>query len=901
MTNKLRHAMLLLSLTVAASLAGAEKPRPILKPIVSSLSVVGGTWSAQGPAPIHNGQGMEGITNKPSVGAVNAIVAHPTSADTVWVGAVNGGIWKTTNATNSSPTWTPQTDSFSSLSIESLTLDPTDGTHNTLVAGAGSSSRFYQSGPLGSLLRTTNGGTNWTALNPTALAGKGIAGLAARGATIVAAVDTESLATCQAGFTAIYRSTNTGSTFSAASGLPSTGIAFDLRGDPTNNATLYAAILDCSTFRGGIYKSTNTGSTWTKVSNAAIDTDYWSVNNAKVAVGASGQVFFAFVSNALHIYRSTNGGSTWTELDSDSDAFGCMSLSTDASNTSLAYVGRCAQTFDTDIGAAESSGKLFRVNAAASPGSQLTPLTHCASATAACNSTVSTNNNSAPHADTRAMALDANGNLLQSDDGGVYRRTNPGGTGDWFSVNGSLGVAEMHDVAYDSISNMIFGGDQDTGTAKQTSVGGTTWTRLEGSGGDGGDVAVDDTTSISQSTRYASSQGLALFLRHKVDTSGVTTSFVYPQQLLLGGSTFGGQFVTPVELNRVDPRRVLFGGGNDLYESLDRGDTVTGLGLNEAIAAAVYGGTSSSVDNIDLIWAVANPGGTPAVYVRTSGGGAPTPTSSTPGSAELRDITVDAADWHKAYVINASGQVYSTSNTGSSWTNITGNLGSGTTDLRAIAFVPPSKIVVGGLYGVFIADTSSPTVWNQLGSGLPNALVWDLDYDPLDDVLIASTLGRSAWKLSPVLVSGTLPSLSINDVTVTEGNSGSTNATFTVSLSASTAYTVGVQYGTSNVTATTQNPTFTSASSLSISSSFGASPYPSQITVAGVNDPIKKVVVTFNAFKADNVGVLDFLLVGPGGQKVMLMSDAGDSTFVWDLDLTFDDAAASQVPQSTAF
>jgi len=47
-----------------------------------------------------------------------------------------------------------------------------------------------------------------------------------------------------------------------------------------------------------------------------------------------------------------------------------------------------------------------------------------------------------------------------------------------------------------------------------------------------------------------------------------------------------------------------------------------------------------------------------------------------------------------------------------------------------------------------------------------------------------------------------LPSVSINDVTVTEGNSGTTNAVFTVTLSAASSQTVTVNYSTANGTAT---------------------------------------------------------------------------------------------------
>src|SRR6266850_489864 len=47
-----------------------------------------------------------------------------------------------------------------------------------------------------------------------------------------------------------------------------------------------------------------------------------------------------------------------------------------------------------------------------------------------------------------------------------------------------------------------------------------------------------------------------------------------------------------------------------------------------------------------------------------------------------------------------------------------------------------------------------------------------------------------------------LPTLSIADVTQAEGNAGTSNAVFTVTLSAASASTVTVQYATANGTAT---------------------------------------------------------------------------------------------------
>src|SRR5262249_44181875 len=128
---------------------------------ITVIRAVGGTWTAQGPGPTRNGQ-VENITpNNEVVGPIHTVAAHPTDSNILYVGGVNGGIWRTGNAKAASPTWTPLTDNFPSLSIGALEFDPTDATHRTLVAGIGRFSSFGRNGgPLTGILRTTDGGDN---------------------------------------------------------------------------------------------------------------------------------------------------------------------------------------------------------------------------------------------------------------------------------------------------------------------------------------------------------------------------------------------------------------------------------------------------------------------------------------------------------------------------------------------------------------------------------------------------------------------------------------------------------------------------------------------------------------------------------------------------------------------
>jgi len=83
------------------------------------------------------------------------------------------------------------------------------------------------------------------------------------------------------------------------------------------------------------------------------------------------------------------------------------------------------------------------------------------------------------------------------------------------------------------------------------------------------------------------------------------------------------------------------------------------------------------------------------------------------------------------------------------------------------------------------------------------------------------------------------------------------------------------------------------------STSGNALPYPSQITASGLSGTIRKVTVTFNGLNHTFPDDMDILLVSPGGQAVMLMSDAGGATDIVNATITFDDTAA-EIPDSAA-
>jgi hypothetical protein len=76
--------------------------------------------------------------------------------------------------------------------------------------------------------------------------------------------------------------------------------------------------------------------------------------------------------------------------------------------------------------------------------------------------------------------------------------------------------------------------------------------------------------------------------------------------------------------------------------------------------------------------------------------------------------------------------------------------------------------------------------------------------------------------------------------------------------------------------------------------------FPQSLEVSGLSDPIAEIRISFLGLTHETPGDIDALLVGPGGQTVMLMSDTGEpaiSPEVTDLQLDFRDGA-SPLPQT---
>jgi photosystem II stability/assembly factor-like uncharacterized protein len=752
----------------------------LLLPAVSAGTVLPQEllWSSQGPEPNTHGQ-VEEIEGGEVTGAVNTVAAHPVEPGIVYIGTANGGIWKTENANAKDwkPRWVHQTDDQESLSIGALEFDPLDNSHQTLVAGIGRFSSLANAGGLlTGLLRTSNGGGRWDVLDGAgALRGLNVSGVAPRGPIIAISVNCgsdPSNCDANAGKVGVWRTQDGGRSWNRISGRPGSGLpdgdSPGLAADRELQERLYAAAGGA-----GLYRSDDVGASWRKVSQAPMDLLLDAADNVKMSAGPRNSLFVAIDvgGHLAGVFHTTDGGDTWAEMELPALSEGGihpggqgrihLSLAADPLDGNIVYIGGDRQPgnfgppiIPNSIGATDYSGRLFRGDISKPSGSQWVHLTHSSKLGAPGGGTL---HGSAPHADSRGMAL-VHGVLLEVDDGGIYQRTDPRtNSGDWFSLNGNLAVTEFHAVAWDDNCHLVIGGAQDTGTPEQRRRWDRRWQSV--SKGDGGVVAVDTVTTPGLSVRYSSFFDLG-GLRRQVFDCKPKPRREDPVGLMVldGGPPPDPQFYTPLKLNTVVPSRLILGANNGVYESYDRGDTllmigpgikVNGSDPRTSLIQALQGPNAiayGAKGNTDVLYL----GSGPQVLVRMAANPSPLTASRTYSGGTVLGIAIDRKDARTAFVVSPR-RVSRTSDAGLTWSDLTGDLPSLVHgDLLSIVYQSETgegTIFVGTSSGVFMARADAPSHWQRLGRGLANAAVYHLEYSDADGMLLAGTLGRGAWTL----------------------------------------------------------------------------------------------------------------------------------------------------------
>jgi hypothetical protein len=136
--------------------------------ITNLAPAIAASWTEVGPS----GVPADALVASESTGATagtifsgraTAIAVSPTctaSSCTVFIGAAGGGVWKTTNALASSPSWSPSSNGIPSNAVGSIAFDPTNG--NTIYVGTGEPNGSGDSEAGVGLYKSTDGGSSWS-------------------------------------------------------------------------------------------------------------------------------------------------------------------------------------------------------------------------------------------------------------------------------------------------------------------------------------------------------------------------------------------------------------------------------------------------------------------------------------------------------------------------------------------------------------------------------------------------------------------------------------------------------------------------------------------------------------------------------------------------------------------
>jgi hypothetical protein len=788
-------------------------------------------WRPTGPGPAIEGQD-EGITSpdgaNPVAGAIESIATSPTDANVVYVGSVNGGVWKTTNAKAASPTWTALTDqALPALSIGSVAISPLNP--NLIFAGSAARSSFARIGGANfGIGRSTDGGATWTVVGAAISTGirRVLPTSNLQGGNQVVLVAADS---------GLFRSVDAGLTYTAVTnGIPAGSISA-LADDPGVATRFYAAR------QGNIYRSDDAGATWITPANSGFTVLPTARVLLSVHSSAGTSVVYAAVINGsgslADVYRSVDQGANWTALGVPTPLIfpggqGSIhgALVADKTDPNVVWISGDRQPANSELGgvgqfpnpngAFNYSGNIFRNI------SGIWQVMCCSGA-----------NGSSPHADSRAMVFDADGNILYGCDGGIFKLSTPNlASRIWSSVNGNIQVTEAHNAAYDRFPKNFIEGAQDNGTSFQIMTDGFVWRAAEQ--GDGGRVLADadQTAHAGSSFRYSSSQLFLGFRRRTYNSNGQLTAATSPALMITAGAGAGQtlrafdnaglKFIQPYQLNAINASRMLIGTGN-IYESLDRGETLTNLGSaggsvgsNLGSTPIAYGGRFNGTDVPDVFYV----GAGSTIKHRVTTGGAIT-TITYPGGG-VRGLVIDPFNYKRVFVLDSAGSVFTSPDEGASWVNITGNLAAVSGQGAAIALANPDSsfnnaiLYAAGTKGVFrLTSPTAAGTWTSAGTGFPKAVVWSLDYESTSKVLTAGTLGRGVYALSggaPVPNSAVsrknhgginydvpLPLVAVNGAVGIEPRNGPTPGAFTIVVTFAAPVTVtgvAVTNGTGNAT-----------------------------------------------------------------------------------------------------
>jgi photosystem II stability/assembly factor-like uncharacterized protein len=682
----------------------------------ASTAAAGNQWQFVGPTNIG--------------GRVVDIAVDPVLADTVYIAAASGGIWKSTNAGDTFQEAWPR-DNVQAMGALAITPNA------TLFAGTGESNPGGGSLSYGGdgVYRSTDRGLTWQHVG---------LGNTQRISEIVVHPTNPNIIFVAAtghlfspgGARGLYRSTDGGNTWSLilAGDTPTTG-ASDIAINPANPNRMYVAMWDhlrvpnLRTYGGigsGIYRSDNGGNSWTRLGVAqGLPAPNADIGRIGIALAPSNpsQLYAIYIDTSGDFagnggfFVSANGGDLWTNLPDDP----VLNLS---QSTFGWWFGRLwvdpvdpAHVWGAGVPLVES------VTGGTTWAADLVTV----------------------HADQHAMAWDPKvpGRVYLGNDGGFYR-SDTGGAIATYTKSTFEPYTQFYTVDVgEQDPTRIVGGAQDNGSLRSYP---TDWNSH--GGGDGEENLINP---VEQNRIYFCSQYGAC---SRSTDGGDTSSGFGPRTG--NRSVRPNNWLTPIVFDPNNPA-IMYTGGNVLHRSTDHAATWTPISPDLStgpccdpqypfgtLTAIGVGKTDSNVLFAGLdegrLWTSKNLGSSWTQLLD----------DDIPGTWVTR-VIVDPTNHDVAYATfsgfrtgNHTPYVSKTVDGGTTWTNISGNLPQA--PVNGIV-LQGSAIYVATDVGVFVTRNGG-TSWSKFGTDLPNVPITDIRLHAPSQSLFAGTFGRGIWKVS---------------------------------------------------------------------------------------------------------------------------------------------------------
>jgi hypothetical protein len=652
---------------------------------------------------------------------------------TVWVGGIDGGLWKTNDITVNPATWTPINDFFGNLAVASICQDPTNV--NIMYFGTGEKAINSDAVRGAGIWRSTDHGVTWAVMPGTANFWN------------VSKVICDASGNLYVGCNSISNTSGLQRYTKATDtwiNITPTGLDAripDLELSSTGRLHISCGYYNTAAASSG-YRYTDNPATVTSASWTSPATTFPTQYNVDLA--SNGNTLYALSSTSAFevttIYKSTNGGANWaatgtTPAFTSGQAWYCMAVAVDPTNANNVIVGSLDCYKTTNGGTSWT-----KISEWVGTAGQYV------------------------HADQQIITWRSNNQVLFGCDGGIHYSANGGTT--ITDRNQGLRIKQFYSVAiHPTTTNYFLAGAQDNGTHQLSSAG--LGASIEVTGGDGAFVHIDQNQAQYQWGSYVYNQ------YRRSTNSGSSWASVNQST----GSV--GQFINPTDYDDVNNIMYCSGNANTFirWSNPQTGATFTAVtmsGLNSGKVTAVK---VSPYTNHTVYFGGGGSGFTPSLIKATAANATPTFTSiigtgMTTASTRISCIELGTDEQNIIVVFSNYGvnNVWITSNGGTTWTAVDGNLPD--MPIRWAMFYPGdnTKAIIATETGVWTTSllNGSSTIWDP-ETGFPNVRTDMLQYRASDGLLAAATHGRGLFTttIGAAPSCGTVTGLSSSAITNT--------------------------------------------------------------------------------------------------------------------------------------